>query len=66
VGEQYNCHGRRLLLQVDELTVSSVLPQWTDAIPPDAQVVMGEGRAHFRVSDLVELARLAERLRGAI
>jgi hypothetical protein len=62
VGERYNCHGRRLLLQVDERTVCSVPPQWTDVVAPDPEIVMGEGRTLFRVADLLELARLVERL----
>jgi hypothetical protein len=62
VGERYNCSGKRLLLQVDDQTVCSVPPQWTDLVAPDPEIVMGEQRALFRVADLVELTRLVERL----
>jgi hypothetical protein len=62
LGERYNRYGRRLLLQVDDQTVCSVPPQWTDLAAQDPEIVMGEQRALFRVADLVELARLVERL----
>ena len=62
VGERYNRSGKRLLLQADDGTVCSVPPQWTDAVTPDLEVVMGQGRALFRVEDLLELAGLVTRL----
>jgi hypothetical protein len=62
VGERFNCHGKRLLLQLDDGTVWSVPPQWTDIVCPDPEVVMGRGRALFRVADLIALARLVKRL----
>ncbi len=62
MGERYNRYGRRLLLQIDERTVCSVPPQWTDLVAPDPEIVMGEQRALFRVADLMELARLVEQL----
>ncbi len=62
VGERYNRHGKRLLLQVDDATVWSVPPQWTDLVCLDPEVVIGHGRALFRVVDLMELARLVKRL----
>jgi uncharacterized protein DUF5372 len=66
VGERYNVHGKRLLLQVDDQTICSVPPQWTDLVAPDPEIVMGEQRALFRVADLVELARLVDRLAGRV
>ena len=33
---------------------------WTDAAEPDVFVVMAAGRAAFRISDLVALARLVD------
>jgi Family of unknown function (DUF5372) len=60
VGERYNRYGRRLLLQVDDATVRSVPPQWTDLVAPDPEIVIGEYRALFRVADLLELARLVD------
>jgi len=62
VGKRYNRYGMRLLLQIDETSVCSVAPQWTDLVVPDPEVVLGEGRALLRVADLVELARLVARL----
>ena len=62
MGERYTRYGVRLLLQVDAETVCSVPPQWTDFVEPDPEIVLGERRALFRVADLLELARLVERL----
>jgi uncharacterized protein DUF5372 len=62
VGERYNRYGRRLLLRVDEVTVCSIPPQWTDLVAPDPEIVIGEQRALFRVADLLELAQLVEQL----
>jgi Family of unknown function (DUF5372) len=63
VGERYNRHGRRLLLRVDDVTICSVPPQWTDLVAPDPEIVIGEYRALFRVTDLLELERLVNQLR---
>ena len=62
MGERYNRYGKRLLLQVDESTICSVPPQWTDLVADDPEIVMGERRALLRVSDLIELACLVARL----
>jgi hypothetical protein len=51
-----------LLLEVDDKTVCSVPPQWTDVVAPDPEIVLGEQRALFRLGDLLELARLVDRL----
>jgi hypothetical protein len=64
VGERYNRYGRRLLLRVDDANVCSVPPQWTDLIAPDPEIVIGRGRALFRVADLLELTRLVGEFRG--
>lgn len=64
VARRYNRYGMRLVLQVDDETVCSVPPQWTDLMPPELELVMGERRAMFRVADLLELARVVDRLRG--
>jgi hypothetical protein len=63
VGERYNRYGRRLLLRVDDVTVCSVPPQWTDLVAPDPEVVIGECRALFRVADLLEIEHLVDQLR---
>jgi hypothetical protein len=62
VGERYNRYGPRLLLRVDEERVCSVPRQWTDVVAPDLEIVIGEGRALLRVSELVGLAELVARL----
>jgi hypothetical protein len=62
VGERCNGAGRRLLLRIDGDAVCSVPPQWTDLVGPDPEIVMGRQRALLRVADLVELARLVDRL----
>jgi Family of unknown function (DUF5372) len=54
----------RLLLRVDDGSVCSVPPQWTDLVAPDPEIVLGGQRALFRVVDLLELARLVDRLSG--
>ena len=64
VGERYNRYGRRLLLRLDEVEVCSVPPQWTDLFTADPEIVLGRGRAPFRVADLLELARLVEQIGG--
>lgn len=63
VGERHNRYGMTLLLETDDGSVCSVPPQWTDLVAPDPEIVMGERRALFRVVDLLELARLVNRLR---
>ena len=62
VGERFNRYGKRLLLKVDESTVCSVPPQWTDVVAPNPEIAMGNESALLRVTDFIELARLVERL----
>ena len=64
VGERYNRYGMRLLLELDDASVCSVPPQWTDVVAPDPEIVLGGQRALFRVADLLELVRLVDRLSG--
>ena len=64
VGERYNRYGMTLLLETSDGTVRAVRPQWTDVVAPDPEVVLGGQRALFRVADLLELARLVDRLNG--
>jgi len=62
LGERYNRYGMTLLLQIDDESVCSVSPHWTDVVAPDPEIVLAEQRALFRVVDLLELARLVDRL----
>ena len=64
VGRRSNRYGERLLLQAKNATVWSVSPQWTDLVSEDPEVVIGNGRALLRFSDLIELADLVGRLSG--
>lgn len=66
VGERYNRYGMRLLLQIDNHSVCSVPPQWTDVVAPDPDIVLGGQRALFRVMDLLDLAGLVDRLRRPV
>lgn len=62
MGERYNRYGMTLLLQIDDGSVCSVPPQWTDVVAPDPEIILGEHRALFRLADLLELAGLIDRL----
>ncbi|MGO9768207.1 MAG: DUF5372 family protein [Roseiarcus sp.] len=62
VGERCNRYGKRLLLRIDDHTICSVPPQWTDIAAVDPDIVMGQGRTLLRFVDLMELAQFVERL----
>lgn len=62
IGRRYNRYGTRLLLRVDDGSVYSVPRQWTDLVAPDPEIALGEGRGLLRVTDLLALADLVERL----
>ena len=64
VGERYSRYGTILLLVAGDGVVCSVRPHWTDVVAPDPEIVLGEQQALFRVADLLELARLVDRLSG--
>ena len=64
MGRRYNRYGERLLLQGEDATVWSVPPQWTDLVIVDPEVVIGGSHALFRISDLLELAALVDRISG--
>jgi hypothetical protein len=66
VGERYNRYGMTLLLESGDGSIYSVPPQWTDQVSPDPEIVIGKGRALFRVVDLLELALLMDRLRHCV
>ena len=63
VGERFNRYGMRLLLRIDEETVCSVPPAWTDLAAPDPEIAMGGGRALLRFADAMALAQLVGRSR---
>lgn len=50
------------MLRFDDGAICSVPPQWTDVVAADPEIVMGQGRALFRVADLMELALLVARM----
>ena len=52
----YFCDNRKRLRSVPE--------GWTDLVVDDPVVVLGGGRSHFRVRDLLELADLLRELRS--
>ena len=50
------------VVYVDETGEARSLPaRWTSAVAEDPAVVVSAGRAHFRVADLLELAKLVRR-----
>ena len=62
IGERANRAGKRLLLRFEDGRICPVPPQWTDTLVPELAVVAGSGRALCGLADLLELARLVERL----
>jgi len=46
-GKRYNRYGMTLLLEIEDGSVCSVPPQWTDLVAPDPEIVLGERRALF-------------------
>ena len=54
--------GEDRVVYLDEKGEARSLPaRWTNAGAEDPVVVLSEGRSHFRVADLVELANLVRR-----
>jgi hypothetical protein len=64
VGKRNNRYGMTVLLEADDGLIYSVPPQWTDLVAPDPEIVLSDQHALFRVTDLLELARLIDRLNG--
>ena len=48
----------RITVQWPDGSLRSVPVGWTDWLPPDPVLLVGNGRAHFRVDDLLTLADL--------
>ena len=53
----------RVYYQNEAGELVSIPLEWTDLAPKDPFVHFGEGRAAFRVSDLLEIVRLLKTLR---
>jgi len=64
VAERSSRHGDRIWYEAGDGSVATVPRAWTDLAAPDPFVALAEGKAHFRPSDLVELANLVAALRG--
>lgn len=59
-GFRYNRYGRRALLEIEEGSYRTIPPQWTDLSVPDPEVIISAERSFFRVSDLMDLARMID------
>ena len=56
----------RVFFFTDDGGLKSLPSAWTDAVPVDPFVVIGEGRSPFRPADLLELSALLTQLRVAV
>ena len=57
------CWGEKRVFYLDEADQLRCLPaSWTSAVGQDPFFVISAGRAHFRVTDLLELAKLIQGL----
>ncbi len=65
VAERSSRHGDRVWYERADCSVATIPRAWTDLAAPDPFVVLAEGRAHFRLDDLAELAELVAGIRGA-
>lgn len=48
----------RVTIEAPDGALRSVPVGWTDLLPADPVAVVGRGRAHFRLDDLVKLVEL--------
>ena len=55
---RHNWSEDRVYFYDDEEKLRSVPSQWTSLVPEDPVVVVGVGRARFRLAELLELATL--------
>ena len=58
VSWRHNWNEDRVYFQDNQGKLRSVPTHWTDLAGEDPVVVMGAGRSHFRVRDLLELVKL--------
>jgi hypothetical protein len=61
---RHNWAEDRVYFQDGSQRLRSVSSQWTDLVADDPVVVIGEGRAHLRIADMLELADLLKGLRS--
>ena len=61
---RHNWSEDRVYFHDDEKKLRSVPSQWTSLVSEDPAVVVGAGRAHFRLAELLELATLLGELRA--
>jgi hypothetical protein len=64
VAWRHNWSEDRVYFSDDEKKLRSVPSQWTSLVCEDPAVVVGAGRAHFRLAELLELASLLRELRS--
>ncbi|MFC1612027.1 DUF5372 family protein, partial [Myxococcota bacterium] len=64
VAWRHNWTEDRVYFQDDSKRLRSVPSQWTNLVSDDPVVVIGAGRAHVRVADMLELADLLKALRS--
>ncbi len=58
ITRRHNWSEDRIYFHDDEEKLRSIPSQWTSLVAEDPVVAIGEGRAHFRLADLLELANL--------
>ena len=63
---RHNWGENRVYFYNDEGRLVSLPASWTSVFPPDPLVVLAAGRSAFRVTDLLELAQLLNRLRQEV
>ena len=65
VTERSSRHGDRVWYEAPDGSVATIPRAWTDLATLDPFVELAEGKAHFRVRDLVELAEVVAALQAA-
>ena len=63
---RHNWGENRAYFHDDEGRLVSLPASWTSVFPPDPLIVLAAGRSPFRVTDLLELARLLNRRRQEV
>ena len=57
--------GQRVYFHDESGYLTSMPAEWTSVVPPHPSQVIGEGRARFRLDDLVGLGELLEWIRSS-